>query len=84
MPKSVVRVAERGQVTIPKALRDRYQIRQGQEMTVHDLGGAFLYVPQASRVDAMCDGLRDRLLATGATLETILADLRARRDGDGG
>jgi len=84
MPKCTVRVAERGQVTIPKTLRDRYQIRHGQQMTVHDLGGAFLYVPQASRTDAMCDGLRDRLLATGATLESMLVDLRARRARDGG
>jgi bifunctional DNA-binding transcriptional regulator/antitoxin component of YhaV-PrlF toxin-antitoxin module len=78
-----VRVAERGQVTIPKRLRDLYRIERGQEMTVLDLGGAFLYVPGASRVDTMCDALRDRLLGSGATLEGMLADLRAMRERDG-
>ena len=73
-------LAQRGQVTLPKPLRDRYQLRVGQPLTIFDLNGKFLVVPKKSEVDAICNQLRDELLASGATLADMLADLRSRRE----
>ena len=36
-----IRVAKRGTVTLPKALRDRYGIREGDDLSLLDLGGVF-------------------------------------------
>ena len=77
-----VEVAQRGQVTLPKALRDEYRIETGQRFTILDLGGVFLLSPTESRVDALCDHLHEGLVAEGASLEGMLAELRQRRQAD--
>ena len=83
MAQTRVAVAERGQVTIPKRLRDRYGIRAGQQFTVIDLGGAFVLSPHESRIDPLLDQIRDELVKEGATLEEMLAEIRARREASG-
>lgn len=80
MSVGLVEVAQRGQVTLPKALRDQYGIKSGQQLTVIDLGGAFLLSPKTSKVDALCDQIHDGLLQEGASLEGLLAELRAQRE----
>lgn len=83
MTIAAVELAQRGQLTIPKSLRDQYNLKEGQKMTVVDIGGVFLVSPRKIRVDAHADALRDGLLAAGATLQDMLADLRRRREADG-
>ena len=83
MTRIALEMAQRGQLTIPKPFRDRYGIKDGQKMTMVDLGGIFLVIPRQITVDAPADTLRDGLLASGATLEAMLADLRRRREADG-
>ncbi|HLK60698.1 MAG TPA: AbrB/MazE/SpoVT family DNA-binding domain-containing protein [Chthonomonadaceae bacterium] len=83
MSTTAVEVAQRGQLTIPKALRDQYGIQEGQRFTLIDLGGVFVLSPTPSRIDAMCDPFREELLAEGATLEEMLAELRRMREGNG-
>lgn len=83
MTAVAVELAQRGQLTIPKALRDQYGLQEGQKMTLVDIGGVFLVSPRPVSVDAPADLLRDGLLASGATLEGMLADLRRRRESGG-
>ena len=81
MAVPTVEVAKRGQITLPKKLRDRNHIEEGQRYTCHDLGnGVLLLSPHPSRIDALCDELRDGLLSKGATLEEMLAELRRLRE----
>jgi bifunctional DNA-binding transcriptional regulator/antitoxin component of YhaV-PrlF toxin-antitoxin module len=80
MTTVAVELAKRGQLTIPKAFRDQYGIKDGQTLTLLDIGGALLVSPRAVHVDAPADALRDGLLASGATLDGMLADLRRRRE----
>ena len=80
---AAVELAQRGQLTILKSLRDRYDLKQGHKMTVVDIGGVFLVSPRQIRVDAHADALRDGLLAAGVTLEDMLVELRRRREADG-
>ncbi len=79
MSIGLVEMAQRGQVTLPKALRDQYDIKSGQQFTVVDLGGAFLLSPKESKVDALCDQIKGELLQEGTSLEYLLAELRAMR-----
>ena len=83
MTAVAVELAQHGQLTIPKPMRDQYGLKDGHKMTVVDLGGVFLVSPRQISVDAPADTLRDGLLASGATLERMLADLRRQREADG-
>ena len=80
MANSTIEMAQRGQVTIPKSLRDRYGWETGQQFTVVDLDGVCMLSPQLSRIDQMCDDLRDKLVSRGATLEDMLAELKRARE----
>jgi AbrB family looped-hinge helix DNA binding protein len=74
-------VRARGVITIPKSVREANGIRDGQQYSVHDLGdGALLLSPRVSEIDSLCNDLRDRLLARGASLDEMLAELRRMRE----
>lgn len=83
MTAVTLEMAQRGQLTIPKAFRDQYGLKEGQPMTILDIGGVFLMSPHPISVDAPADRLRDGLIAAGATLEDMLVALRERRETDG-
>ena len=83
MTAMAVELAQRGQLTIPKAMRDQYGLGDGHKMTIVDLGGVFLVSPRQISIDTPADALRDGLAASGATLEGMLADLRRRRESNG-
>ena len=46
---ATTRVSERGQVVIPKAIRDRLGIKRGQVLEVAESDGAVVMRPKASR-----------------------------------
>jgi len=79
-----LRVAQRGLITLPKALRETYGISPGDTLTLLDLGGVFVLAPRPSEVDAIADWLADRWQAQGETLETMLQALREERAQYGG
>jgi len=80
MANLTVELAQRGQVTIPKHLREQHKWETGQQFTVIDLEGAVVLSPKVSKVDALANQLRDDLLKEGATLEEMLAELRQIRE----
>lgn len=76
-----VQVAQRGVITLPKSLRETYNIKAGDILSVIDLGeGKFLLSCKPSQVDELLDGLRTNLEAEGETLESMLKRLRAKRE----
>jgi bifunctional DNA-binding transcriptional regulator/antitoxin component of YhaV-PrlF toxin-antitoxin module len=80
-----IQVAQRGLLTLPKTLREAYNIQTGDVFTIIDLGdGKFLLSRQRSRVDDLLDNLRDDLEASGETLQQMLQRLRAKREKSSG
>ena len=75
-----VELAQRGQVTIPKTLRDKHNWDAGQQFSIIDLDGVVVMSPKISTVDALVNRLRDDLIQDGATLEDMLAELRRIRE----
>jgi len=75
-----IRVAKRGTVTLPKSLRERYRIREGDGLTLLDLGGAFVVTTGRSRVDDRADRIAEALEEQGESLESMLQTLREERD----
>ncbi|MBN1582254.1 MAG: AbrB/MazE/SpoVT family DNA-binding domain-containing protein [Anaerolineae bacterium] len=75
-----VQVAKRGTITLPKPLRDRYHIQEGDGLTLLDLGGTFVLTPARSEIDVLADRVCEALQAQGETLESMLHALREERD----
>ena len=80
MSTMTVRVARRGLLTLPKALRDAYNIEPGDALTLLDLGGVFVLSPRLSEVDALAEPIATDLQARGETLESMLQALRKERE----
>ncbi len=75
-----VQVVRRGVITLPKKLRHENQIKEGDILTLIDLGdGVFILSPRISRVEKIADRLAAEWRASGETLETMLATLREAR-----
>ncbi len=77
-----VLIAQRGVLTLPKAIRERYNLRPGDRFTLLDLGGVFVLSPQSSEIDALADRITRALTERGETLETMLQALREERERD--
>jgi AbrB family looped-hinge helix DNA binding protein len=82
-----VEMATKGQVTIPKKLRDKYGLGGGSRLGFVDLGGMLLICPLDNenimqRIDTNFDKMREELVASGASLESMLARLRRVRESD--
>ena len=75
-----VRMARRGLVTLPKVLRESYNLQPGDSFTLLDLGGVFVLSPRRSEIDALADRLTRALAEQGETLETMLQALREERE----
>jgi AbrB family looped-hinge helix DNA binding protein len=74
-----VSIVQRGLVTLPKAIRERYNLRPGDRFTLLDLGGVFVLSPQSSQIDALADRITQALTERGETLESMLRTLREER-----
>jgi len=75
-----IRVAKRGTITLPKALRQRYRIREGDGLTLLDLGGVFVLTIGRSQIDDLADRIAEALQERGESLESTLKVLREERD----
>ena len=78
-----VELAQRGQVTIPRALRKQHKWDTGQQFSVLDLDGVVVMSPRESKIDMLANQLRDDLLNDGTTLEEMLVELRRLRETEG-
>ncbi len=78
---NTVEIARRGQITIPKPLRDKLGIEDGHKYGLRALeGGILVLTPQTGRSSAALLQLRTALLDKGASLDMMLAELRRKRE----
>jgi bifunctional DNA-binding transcriptional regulator/antitoxin component of YhaV-PrlF toxin-antitoxin module len=74
-----VEIAQRGLLTLPKRLRDRYRLEPGDRLTLLDLGGVFVLSARKLEVERAADRLRAALEEQGESLESMLLTLREER-----
>jgi len=81
MEKTInIPISQRGVITLPKSLRQAYNLKPGDIITLTDLGGAFVISPQRSQVDRLADEIGQELVKRGESLESMLAVLRRQRE----
>ena len=78
---TTVEIARRGQITIPKALRDKLGIEEGTKYTLRSLtGGILVLTPQPVQANSARERLQALLSGKGATLDSMLGELRLLRE----
>jgi bifunctional DNA-binding transcriptional regulator/antitoxin component of YhaV-PrlF toxin-antitoxin module len=79
-----LQLAQRGVLTLPKTLRESYNLQPGDSFTLLDLGGVFVLSPRRSEIDALANRLTQTLIQQGESLESMLQALREERERYGG
>lgn len=80
MTSVTLKMASRGIITIPKALREPYDLKKGDTFTLIDLGGVFVLRPRSSEIDAIADQIARQWENDGESLESMLKALREERE----
>lgn len=83
MPTAIYETIEfikKGQVTIPKRVREALDIAPGQKGTLIEVGGAILILPQRSEIPALFDEIRDGLGTADMSLEEMVGEMRRIRE----
>ncbi len=75
-----IQVRQRGQLTLPRRLRESLAIEDGDTLTVFQVGETLLLAPRVLKTPEMIDRLADMLDESGVTLADLLADLPRIRE----
>jgi bifunctional DNA-binding transcriptional regulator/antitoxin component of YhaV-PrlF toxin-antitoxin module len=75
-----LQLAQRGLLTLPKALREAYHLKAGDILTLIDLDGVFVLSPRRSETDRLAEQITNDLAERGESLERILTALRESRE----
>lgn len=78
---TTIQIRSKGTITLPTEMRKKYGLREGEVLTLLDLGdGSFLLSPRRSRLDELANKIRIELEERGESLESMLTTLREVRD----
>jgi len=71
---SEVELRERGQVTLPKSLRDALHLEPGEMLRAARVGNAIVLTPQRMDLDALRRQVRKLMKQHGVSAEDLLGD----------
>lgn len=74
-----MQVRQRGTLTLPVQLRNKYNIQQGDTYHLIDIDGVFVLSPLAPIVPELAREIEKMRLETGYTTEELLLSLREER-----
>ncbi len=75
-----VQVRERGVITLPAELREKYHIVNGNIFRLVDMEGIFVFVPMVPMVPELAREIERARLESGLSIEDLLQDLRQQRE----
>lgn len=76
---SVAEIKARGQLTIPKKIRERSQLEEGQVVSIIPVGDSLIITPRRLELDEARREIKKVLKASGLSLEELLAGLKEER-----
>lgn len=77
---TTIQVRERGVITLPADLREKYKIDTGQIFRLVDLDGIFVFVPMVPIVPELANEIERLRLEAGLSMEDLLVSLREQRE----
>jgi AbrB family looped-hinge helix DNA binding protein len=72
-------IQERGQVTLPKEFREKYGLKQGDEVVFREMEDGLLIRPREAEVMRLLDEIGEALRERGITLEELMESGREIR-----
>jgi AbrB family looped-hinge helix DNA binding protein len=75
MRTASLEVRDRGQVTLPKALRDALQLEEGDAVRAVQIGDSIVLTPQRMELDALRREIRRLMKKHNVTADDLLRDL---------
>jgi len=81
MSTTTVQIRRKGLITLPVELRRQYNFKEGDVLTLVDLGeGALLLMPRVSQVARLGDQVADLMEGQDVSLEDMLEALDEERE----
>ena len=77
--EATVQVRQRGVLTLPGELRDKYNIEPGDTFRLMDLDGIFVLTPMTPMVPELAREIERLRQDAGLTIEELLRSLREQR-----
>lgn len=77
---ATVQVRQRGTLTLPAELREKYGIRPGDTFRLVDLDGIFVLTPMVPMVPELAREIERMRLEAGLSIEDLLSSLREQRE----
>ena len=77
---TTIQIRQRGTLTLPADLRQRYGIQDGDSFRLVDLDGVFVLTPMTPMVPELAREIERLRLETGLTIEEMLTSLREERE----
>ena len=75
-----VRVRQRGTLTLPASLREKYGIEPGDTFRLIDLDGVFVLTPMVPMVPELAREIERARREAGLSIQELLANLREQRE----
>ena len=72
-------IKSRGQLTIPKRIREASQLEEGQTVSIIPIGDSIFVTPKRLKLDEARREIKKILEASGLSLDDLLSALRAER-----
>ena len=77
---ATIQVRQRGTVTLPAELREKYGIQEGDTFRVIALDGIFVLTPMVSLVPELAREIERMRQESGLSIEELLRSLREQRE----
>ena len=74
-----VKLRNRGVLTLPKSLRDKYDLGEGDALHLVDVGGAFVLTPMQPMVPSLSRQIEEIREESGLSIEELLNRLQDER-----
>jgi AbrB family looped-hinge helix DNA binding protein len=78
--EATVQVRQRGTVTLPADLREKYGIQPGDTFRLVDLDGIFVLTPMVTMVPELAREIERARREAGLSIEELLEGLREQRE----
>jgi len=75
-----VQVRQRGSLTLPVSLRERYKIKPGDTFRILDLDGILILTPMVPMVPELAREIERARIEAGLNVEDMLAALQEQRE----
>ena len=77
---ATIQVRDRGVITLPADLREKYGIENGDIFRLVDLDGVFVLTPMVPMVPELAREIEKARLEAGLSMEELLQGLREQRE----